>query len=100
MDPATIMMLISMLGKGVSGVMNNQGGSTKLKKKSNYDESQQNVYDMISNAIQGKGGGGTFGEGWNQLLEQMQGGGEAYEKFAAPMQREFEEETLPGIAER
>src|SRR6478736_1510252 len=86
MDPSLIMMLINQIGKGVSGAMNAGGGSTKLKKVGNYDPMQQKLHEMMGGVLQGKGGGGAFGDVFQQLLEQMQ--------------REFEEETLPGIAER
>jgi hypothetical protein len=41
-----------------------------------------------------------FGAGQNWLMQLLQGGPEAFKQFEAPHLRQFNEQTIPGLAER
>jgi len=60
--------------------------------------------DLIQQLIQGLRGGGTgggpLGAGLGNLEGILSGDPKAFEAFAAPARRQFQEQTIPGIAER
>ena len=56
---------------------------------------QENLLQMLT---QGMGESGP--EMMNYLRELLSGDSQSFNNFAAPMMRQFEEETIPGIAER
>lgn len=97
--------LLALLGGGLSLGSSflsskDKGSKDKFKKFGNYNPQQQQLFDLMGGMFNQGGQQGGLGQAWQQLLEQLQGGDEAYDRFAAPMKREFEEETIPGIAER
>lgn len=77
------------------------GAQDKLKKFDQYTPGQNNLLNQLLQAL---GIGGNTSNAYNQaqsnLMEILGGGNEAYDRFAAPYMRQFQEETLPGIAER
>lgn len=64
----------------------------------------QGQQDLIQQLIQGLMGGGTgggpLGAGLGNLQGILSGDPKAFEAFAAPARRQFQEQTIPGIAER
>lgn len=64
----------------------------------------QGQQDLIQQLIQGLSGGGTgggpLGAGLGNLQGILSGDPKAFEAFAAPAKRQFQEQTVPGIAER
>ena len=60
-----------------------------------YDAKQKSFMDMILDRAQP-----GMESGMDYLSSLISGGDEAFENFEAPMRREFEEKTLPSIAER
>jgi len=66
-----------------------------------YDQKRQQLHDyMTQQAMAGPQSRGTYqrGEDWiNRLLSNEPG---AFEDFEAPYRQQFEQETIPGIAER
>lgn len=63
--------------------------------------------DLLQNMIQQLQGGGIYGQGQGAFgsgmdyLQDLYGGGqEGFNKLAAPYLRQFEEQTVPGLAER
>lgn len=65
---------------------------------STLNPQQSGLMNMIMQLLSGQGGemGGPFG----YLQELLSGSPEAFSKFEAPYQRQFQEETIPGLAER
>jgi hypothetical protein len=76
------------------------GSSGGIKKKQVYTPQQMSfLNNLLGSLIQGGGqGGGNFLDYYNQLL----GGGEEsdFERFAAPFRQEFQDQTIPMLAER
>lgn len=77
------------------------GSQDKLKKFDQYTPGQNNLLNQLLQAL---GIGGNTSNAYNQaqgnLSDILGGGDEAYNRFSAPYMRQFQEETLPGIAER
>lgn len=44
--------------------------------------------------------GGNYNQAQNWLSQLLQGGDEAFNRFEAPYKRQFNEQTVPGLAER
>lgn len=77
------------------------GSKDKTKKLPTMAPDQQ---QLLSQLVQMLGGGGQLGglyqQGLAGLGEQMDISPEAFERFSEPYMRQFEEETIPGLAER
>ena len=60
--------------------------------------------DLLNQLLGGLGGGetggGPMGAGLSNLQQLLSGDPEAFAKFEAPYQRQFQEQTVPGLAER
>lgn len=73
------------------------GEENKIDKLSNYDPRQQQIHDLMGQLLQGGGG-------YENALEYLQGlldpESDVYQNFEAPYMRQFNEQTLPNIAER
>ena len=78
------------------------GGGDSLEKINNFSPEQQGAYQQIMNALFGPGaqGGGAYGQATQSLMDLLDPSSEAYEKFAAPYMRQFNEEIIPGLAEQ
>ena len=83
------------------------GGDDKIKKKSNFNPQQQQFFQQFLGQLmnlQGQGGQGGQGGGlenaFNLLQQYMDPNSQGYKDFEAPYLNEFNEQTLPGIAER
>lgn len=99
MDPMTMMMLGSV---GLS--LLNPGGSDATK-GSSYSNAQQGGFDDIFKLIEGMRGGADitknsqFQQG-NDWLMSMFNDPDFFNKFEAPLQRQFQEQTVPDLANR
>jgi len=100
MDPGTMMMLASLFSTGM-GMMNGKDA----EQKSSYSPGQQAGINDILNMVKGMKGnaditqnqGFQSGQNWiNDLFNDQN----FFDKFEAPMQRQFQEQTIPGIANR
>lgn len=58
---------------------------------------QQNIFGQLG---QMGGAGGAYGQAQNYLSNILSGSPEAFERFAAPMRTEFEQQTIPRLSER
>lgn len=71
------------------------------KKKSAMDKRQKEFYKNIFSQISPEG---QLGEGYGQalqgLMSLMDPSSEAFDQFAAPYKAEFEQQIVPGLAER
>lgn len=100
MDPAILSLLSSVLGPILKSIGGQQGqfGST-------YNPKQLSNIDQINDMIKGMSGQQDItqnpnyqqGQDWlNSLFNDP----EFFKSFEAPLQRQFEEETIPGLANR
>jgi hypothetical protein len=118
MNPAIIAALISLVGSGINAYSNSgksgndQGGGkgelndflyggpdnlTKFKTGTPQMEQLQNFLNQYS---QQQLGGGQQGNQMAQQYHQGMLGPEAFEKFSQPYLQQFNEQVVPGIAER
>ncbi len=86
--------------------MFNPGGS-KGETKSDYGKGQLGLIDEAIGNIKGKGGGAGSDITQNPIYQQgndwlmsMFNDPEFFKSFEAPLQRQFQEETVPGLANR
>jgi len=100
MDPGMMMMLISLASGGL-GAMTGKPG----EQKSSFNEGQQGGIDDILKAIKGMSGNEditqnqNYGQG-QEWLHNLFNDPDFFKNFEAPLQRQFEEETIPGLANR
>lgn len=100
MDPNLMMMLLPL----ISGAMGTMGTKDPYK-VSNLNEGQQSLMDQLRSQIQGMGGAPNIeqnknyqtGQNW---LQSMFSDPEFFKNFEAPLQRQFEEQTVPDLANR
>ncbi len=98
MDPASMAMIASaLIQAGGSAYSASQSKGDSFKKKSMYDKNQKAIYGNMTDMAQGLQG--PANQAISQLQEMMNPDSQAYQNFAAPHMRQFQEQTLPGIAE-
>jgi len=106
MDPMTMMLLMSLFGAGASGAAGgmaakNAGGDFWGGSPGGYEQvqkmtpEQQQMFKQLLPMVQQ---GQQSGMQW--INDILSGDPEAMAKFEAPYKRQFEQETVPGIAER
>lgn len=61
---------------------------------------QSGLLEMIVQALQGGGGGGLMNMGFQGLSDILSDKPGAFEAFEAPYKRQFNEQIVPGLAER
>lgn len=87
--------LIAGLSGGASKFMQKD---PKMEKLDTLNPGQQNFQDMILKLFSGQGG--QMGGGLGFLQNLLSGSPESTKAFEAPLTREFNEQTVPGLAER
>lgn len=87
--------LIAGISGGASKFMQKD---PKMEKLDTLNPGQQNFQDMILKLFSGQGG--QMGGGLGYLQELLSGSPESTAAFEAPLKREFNEQTVPGLAER
>jgi hypothetical protein len=100
MDPATISAIMSALGPIIQAISGNQGGQG-----STYSKGQRSFIDNILEDLRGMRGNANImqnpnyqqGQNW---LSSLFNDPEFFKNFEAPLQRQFQEETIPGLANR
>ena len=61
---------------------------------------QMQLFQQLMGGLSGGGfGGGMLGSGMQSISDLLSGKPEAFEAFERPMQRQFREQTIPGLAE-
>lgn len=102
MDPATIMAIITAITAAGSAFTSNKG-----EQSSTYTPNQQGSIDDILNSIKGMKGGGaqdiTQNQNYNTGQNWLQGlfnDPSFFQQFEAPLQRQFQEQTVPDLANR
>ena len=71
------------------------GKSSKTKTKNIFDPQQEKLLDQLLGALQS-----NLGSGVQNLQNILGGDEETFEAFQRPARRDFEQKTLPTIAER
>lgn len=71
------------------------GHSPEMKQQSALTPQQQEFQSMLLNML-----GGSSGMGFDFINQILSGDEEAFKDFEAPIKRQFEQEVVPGIAER
>lgn len=61
---------------------------------------QDFLSQLLSGLSGGNVGGGAMGAGMGNLTQLLSGSPEAFKAFEAPYMRQFQEQTIPGLAER
>lgn len=91
-------------GAGLGGLMGLLGGfysKDKTKKLETMNPDQLRILKQIGMMLDPSG---QLGQGYGQSLETMQDylnpNGEAFNRFADPYMRQFEQQTVPGLAEQ
>lgn len=69
-----------------------------LKQSNLRPGAQENLFSQYQSSLQAPGAGGAFGESADYYRNLLSGGGS--DQFEAPLQRQFKEDILPGIAEQ
>lgn len=75
------------------------------KPEQNYQQStlgqeQQPLYQQLQAANMGQGAGGSFGQSADYYRDLLSDDSQSFNAFAAPEQRQFNEQTIPGLAEQ
>src|SRR5258708_40347981 len=76
------------------------GNKDKNKQISTLTPEQQKYLQGILQQGQSGQVGQNYGQANDYVSQMLSGDPQAYERFAAPYRTEFQERTLPGIAER
>lgn len=76
------------------------GTPGKWEQKSLLGPEQQGLYKQLLNAGQGRGAGGAFGQSADYYRDLLSDNSSTFNQFAAPEQRQFNEQTIPGLAEQ
>lgn len=102
-DPGTAMMALSAI-TNMMGQMNGKDA----EQQSSFSKGQQGGFDDIIGMIKGMKGGANNGDitqnqgfqNGQNWLNDLFNDQNFFDKFEAPMQRQFQEQTMPGIANR
>jgi hypothetical protein len=86
---------------GASSLLDKLWGNDKMKQVPTMTKEQQALLNQILGFL-GSGSqlGGGFTKGLSLQQQMMDPSSEAVEQFAAPYQQQFEQQTIPGLAER
>jgi hypothetical protein len=94
------------VGTGIGGILGLLGGfgstsKDKLKQLPTMTPGQQKILDQLSSLLGPQGGlGSGYGESLDLLRDYLDPSGQSFQKFADPYMREFEQQTVPMLAER
>lgn len=76
------------------------GTPESFEQKSTLSPEQQDLFKQLLAAIQGQGTGGAFGNSADYYRDLLSDNSQNFNAFAAPEQRRFQEQTIPGLAEQ
>lgn len=98
MDPATMSAIMAALGPILNMITGKEG-----QFGSSYNPQQQNYMQQGLNQLNPQMGDITQNQtfqGGNEWLQSLFSDPEFFKSFEAPLMRQFEEETIPGLANR
>lgn len=103
MEPMTMMALLAAAG-ATKGFFDRKGTKTpKLSKLQTLNSSQRSLLRKLGRIDEGDldiGNRGTYKAGRDYLRDLLSNDPEAMKSFEAPFMRQFEEQTVPQLAER
>lgn len=76
------------------------GEDDKLKKLENLSPEQKQYFQQFLGNAQGLGGQGGYGQAINLLQQYLDPQSDVYRNFEAPYRQQFEQETVPMLAEQ
>lgn len=76
------------------------GQPGKYEQRSRLGPEQQGLYQQMLAALQGQGAGGAFGQTADYYRDLLSDESKNFQAFAAPEQRRFNEEIIPGLSEQ
>lgn len=77
------------------------GQKEKMQQQPTMTGGQSGLLQQLLQGLSGGGtGGGAMGAGMQSLMDILSGSPESMQKFEAPYKRQFNEQTVPGLAER
>ena len=101
MDPMAMMAIMSALSMTGGAAYDKWGGADKLKKVPMMDKGQQGLLNQLMQMLGPEGGLGQGMQGGIDLQNQlMDPSSEAVNQFSQPYMNEFNQQTVPGLAER
>lgn len=72
----------------------------RIQRASTLTGPQQQVSDQLLSALSGGQVGGPLGGAFGSLMSILGGGEGAFDEYEAPLKRQFQQEIIPGLAER
>jgi hypothetical protein len=98
-------ILATLLPALISGAFGAASAATSkkpgLKKIPTMSKPQEGLQNQLLQMLQGQlGQGGSFGQAQNYLQNLLSGSPESMQAFQAPAMRQFNEQIVPGLAER
>jgi hypothetical protein len=76
------------------------GSPEKHQRISTLSPEQQPLYQQMLQALQQQGAGGAFGASADYFRDLLSDDSKTFDAFAAPEQRRFQEEIIPGLSEQ
>lgn len=76
------------------------GTPGRFEQRSTLGPEQQGLYAQMQAALQGRGAGGAFGTSADYYRNLLSDDSADFNAFAAPEQRRFREEIIPGLSEQ
>lgn len=76
------------------------GSPERFEQRSNLRPEQEPLVQQLLAAIQGREGGGAFGDVADYYRDLLSNDPSAFEAFAAPEMRRFKEDIIPGLSEQ
>jgi len=90
-----------LISAALGGLSSASQKKPKLDKIDTLNPEQQQLQSGILQMLQKQlGGGGIYQQGQDYLQNLLSGSPEAFKNFEAPFTRQFQEQTVPGLAER
>jgi len=101
MDPMTMMAIMSAVSMAGGAGYDKWGGADNLKKVPMMDKGQQGLLNQLMQMLGPEGGlGQGMQEGIGLQRQLMDPSSEAMQQFSQPYMNEFNQQTVPGLAER
>ena len=100
MEPWQKFLLSLGIGGGPQGIWDLLNQSDDLKKVETLTGGQKGLLESLISQLQGGGLGQGYGESTDYLRQLMDPDSQAVKQFTDPFMRQFEQQTVPGLAER
>lgn len=85
---------------GIGGLFGGGNQREKFQQRSLLSKQQRPIFNQLTNAAQQQGAGGAFGDSADYYRSLLGDNPEDFQAFAAPEMRQFNEQTIPGLAEQ